>query len=151
MKSNRGVTLTSLIIYIIGLVIVIALMANLSGYFFKNLSNVTMKQSVEEQYSSFLSYITKDANSNNLINVQSSLEGKDCIIFQFDDETEHQYIVQDENLYFISIEGANEKKIVLCENVSTSGNNVFTYADSKIDINFNICKINFSARLNVKI
>ena len=110
MKSNRGVTLTSLIIYIIGLVIVIALMANLSGYFFKNLSNVTMKQSVEEQYSNFLSYITKDANSNNLINVQSSLEGKDCIIFQFDDETEHQYIVQDENLYFISIEGANEKK-----------------------------------------
>ena len=60
MKSNRGVTLTSLVIYIIGLVIVITLMSNFSGYFYKNLSEVTIKQNADEQYSKFLSYITKD-------------------------------------------------------------------------------------------
>ena len=99
MKSNRGVTLTSLVIYIIGLVIIIALMSNFSGYFYKNLSEVTIKQNADEQYSKFLSYITKDANADNLTYVKSGAEGKDCIIFVFSDGTEHQYIHQNQIYY----------------------------------------------------
>ena len=102
MKSNRGITLTSLVIYVIGLVIVIAVMGNFTGFFYKNLEYTTMNQNSNEQYSRFLSYITKDANSDNLIYVQSGVQNVDCVIFRFSDGTEHQYITKNEKMYYIN-------------------------------------------------
>lgn len=150
MKSNKGVTLTSLVIYIIGLVIVIALMGTFTGYFYKNVSDVTMKQKAEEQYAKLLSYLTKDANSDNLIFVQSGGDQLDYLIFKFDDGTEHQYIYQDENIYYLDISGQNEKKILLCNDVLT-GSNVFTYVEKQIYLSCNINGENFSKILSVKI
>ena len=149
MKSNRGITLTSLVVYIIGLIIVISLMANVSGYFFKNVNETTLSQNADEQYSKFLSYITKDVNSDNLTYVKSGVDGKDCIIFKFTDGAEHQYINQDEKIYYINVENRNEKKIVLCEKVSSQ--NAFSYANKKIDVNFNISDSNFGTTLSVNI
>ena len=152
MKSNRGITLTSLIIYVIGLLIIIALMSNFLGYFNQNLSEISIKQNAEEQYSKFLSYITKDANSNKLAYVKSGADEKDCIIFVFSDNTEHQYICQNKNIYFVNVGDQIEKKITLCENISasTSTGNVFNYTDKKLYINFKINDSNFSTILNVK-
>ncbi len=150
LRSNRGVTLTSLVIYIVGLVIVIALMGNFTGYFYKNIKDVTISQSAEEQFSKFLSYITKDANSDNLIYVQSGANDKDCVVFKFKDGTEHQYIIQDQSIYYINVDDQNDKKILLCEKVSVSTVKAFSYNDKKIDINFNIGDANFSKTLSVK-
>ena len=149
MKSNRVVTLTSLVIYIIGLTIVIALMGIISNYFYQNITDVTIKQNADEQYSKFLAYLTKDANSDNLVYVQTGVNGEDNIIFRFDNQEEHQYIVKNSNIYYISIENINEKKIVLCENVSSS--KVFNYSDNKLEINFKINDKNFETSLNIKI
>ena len=150
MKSNRGITLTSLIIYVIGLLIIIALMSNFLGYFNQNLSEISIKQNAEEQYSKFLSYITKDANSNKLAYVKSGADEKDCIIFVFSDNTEHQYICQNKNIYFVNVGDQIEKKITLCENISAPTRNVFNYTNKKLDINFKINDSNFSTILNVK-
>ena len=149
MKSNRGVTLTSLVIYIIGLTIVIALMGLISNYFYQNITDVTIKQNADEQYSKFLAYLTKDANSDNLVYVQTGVNGEDNIIFRFDNQEEHQYIVKNSNIYYISVENINEKKIVLCENVSSS--KVFNYSDTKLEINFKINDKNLETSLNIKI
>ena len=151
MRSNKGITLTSLVIYIIGLVIIVALMGVFSGYFYKNINEVTIRQSEEEQYSKFLAYITKDVNSDNLKYVQSGINNKDCIVFKFNDGIEHQYIIQNGNMYYINIENQNEKKIVLCEKVSVSTTSAFNYIEKKVDVNFNIGDANFSTTLNVKI
>ena len=113
LRSNRGVTLTSLVIYIVGLVIVIALMGNFTGYFYKNIKDVTISQSAE-------------------------------------DGTEHQYIIQDQSIYYINVDDQNDKKILLCEKVSVSTVKAFSYNDKKIDINFNIGDANFSKTLSVK-
>ena len=149
MKSNRGVTLTSLVIYIIGLTIVIAIMGIISNYFYQNITDVTIKQNADEQYSKFLAYLTKDANSDNLVYVQTGVNGEDNIIFRFDNQEEHQYIVKNSNIYYISVENINEKKIVLCENVLSS--KVFNYSDNKLEINFKINDKNFETSLNIKI
>lgn len=150
MRSNKGITLTSLIIYVIGLVIVIALMGTVNGYFYRNVKILTLKQNANEEYSKFLSYITKDVNSENIEYVVSGMEGKDCVIFKFNDEKQHQYIVQDNMIYYINVENQNEKKIILCENVAISANSVFNYSDGKININLTIGNTNFSNELNVK-
>lgn len=153
MKSNKGITLTSLVIYIICLVIVIGLMSSFTGYFFKNTNEVTISQNADEQYTKFLSYITKDVNTDDLIYVKTGVNSTDSIIFKFETGIEHQYVFANETIYYISIENQNEKKVTMCENVVKSANNtpVFSYENSKIDINFNIKEKNFSATLSVNI
>ncbi len=149
MKSNRGITLTSLVIYVIGLVIVIAVMGNFTGFFYKNLEYTTMNQNANEQYSRFLSYITKDANSDNLIYVQSGVQNVDCVIFKFSDGTEHQYITKDEKMYYINSQSDKNEKILLCEKVTTSSENVFNYTDKTLNINLDIDNQNFTTTLSV--
>lgn len=149
MKSNRGITLTSLVIYVIGLVIVIAVMGNFTGFFYKNLEYTTMSQNSNEQYSRFLSYITKDANSDNLIYVQSGVQNVDCVIFRFSDGTEHQYITKNEKMYYINSQSDKNEKILLCEKVTTSSENVFNYTDKTLNINLDIGNQNFTTTLSV--
>ena len=149
MKSNRGITLTSLVIYVIGLVIVIAVMGNFTGFFYKNLEYTTMNQNSNEQYSRFLSYITKDANSDNLIYVQSGVQNVDCVIFRFSDGTEHQYITKNEKMYYINSQSDKNEKILLCEKVTTSSENVFNYTDKTLNINLDIGNKNFTTTLSV--
>ena len=43
MKNNKGVTLTSLIIYVIGMVIVVASISTLTTFFYKNIPFVSVK------------------------------------------------------------------------------------------------------------
>lgn len=149
MKSNRGITLTSLVIYVIGLVIVIVVMGNFTGFFYKNLEYTTMSQNSNEQYSRFLSYITKDANSDNLIYVQSGVQNVDCVIFRFSDGTEHQYITKNEKMYYINSQSDKNEKILLCEKVTTSSENVFNYTDKTLNINLDIGNQNFTTTLSV--
>lgn len=151
MKSNTGVTLTSLVIYVVGLVIIVGLMSTFNGYFNKNLNEVVIKQNSQEQYSKFLSYLTKDVNSENLIYVKSGVNSQDCIIFKFNNGEEHQYIYQNDSIYYLNIDSQNEKKITLCRNVSLLSTKAFSYLNGKIDVNFNINDENFSSSLNVNI
>lgn len=152
MKSNRGVTLTSLIIYIIGLVAIVAIISNFTGYFYKNVTDVATKQSAEEQHSKLLSYITKDVNSNDLEYVQTNVSGLDCIIFKFNGGKEHQYIYSEQKIYYININENSQSKILMCENIyPPSGSKIFQYDGSTLNMNLTISNINFSNILNLKI
>ena len=150
MKSEKGVTMTSLVIYVVCLIIIFGMMSVFSGYFYKNVNQITIGQNADEQYSRFLAYITKDINSDNLINVKTS-DDVDFLSFTFNDLTEHQYIYKNKNIYYISIKnnGTEEKKVLLCEYVES--NRVFSYNDRKIDLNFKINNKNYSTSLNVKL
>ena len=124
-------------------------MGNFTGFFYKNLEYVTMNQNSNEQYSRFLSYITKDANSDNLIYVQSGVQNVDCVIFRFSDGTEHQYIAKNEKMYYINSQSDKNEKILLCEKVTTSSGNVFNYTDKTLNINLDIDNQNFTTTLSV--
>ncbi len=149
MKSNRGITISSLVIYIIGLVLIIGVMGTVTGYFYNNLNEIVIKQDSQEQYSKFLSYLTKDVNAENLIFVQTGVNNQDCIILKFDNGEEHQYLYQNSNIYYLNIANQNEKKIALCSDVSIKSTSAFNYSDGKIDINFYINDEKFSSSLNI--
>ena len=148
MKSNRGITLTSLVIYIIGLTIVISIVGTFTNYFNRNINEVTIKQNAEEEYSKLLAFLTKDVNSDNLVYVESGKNGIDCAIFKFSDGIEHQYILQNQIIYYLNVENQNEKKIVLCENVTAS--KVFEYSDKILNVNYKVNEKDFSISLNIK-
>ena len=154
MRSNRAITLTSLIIYVIGLIIIVGMLNNFIHYFNKNINNIVISENAKEQYSSFLSYISKDTNSEDLLVVRSSDEHEDddYVIFKFKDGTEHQYIYANDNIYYINIiEEEIDKKILLCGDVSIELDKAFDYYMGTLYIDFDIGKENFSATLNINI
>ena len=63
MKSNRGITIITLIIYIIVLTIVIGTASMLMKYFYRNTDETVINKNTSSQYSRFLAYITDDINS----------------------------------------------------------------------------------------
>ena len=153
LKSNRGITLTSLVIYIIVLMIVISIMSVFTGYFFKNTKELTIKEISREQYTKFLSYITKDINSDSINFVKSGTtdENEKYLIFVFENQKEHQYILKNDNIYLLDISASSTKKILLCQNVSVNQTHPFEYseAEKNINVKFSINDEKFSAILNL--
>ena len=75
MKNNRGLTLASLIIYIIALFILIGTMSTLTKYFYKNFDSITVSDSIAKSYSSLNNYLSNDINSSDVENAFVSVEG----------------------------------------------------------------------------
>ena len=150
MKSNRGITLTSLIIYMLGLMMVVKLVTTFSSYFYNNLNGLMVKNSSQEQYSKFLSYITKDINSDDVVLVTSGINNEDCVIFTFSNGASNQYIFKNGSIYFVRINEEVEKILTLCTDVTTSGKSAFSYSEGRINVNFNINDDGFSNILTVK-
>ena len=63
MKSNKGITLISLIIYIIVLSIVVGTSSILIKYFYTNTEETVISKKTANQYSRFITYLTDDINS----------------------------------------------------------------------------------------
>lgn len=139
--------MTSLVIYIVGLFIVIATMSTFTGYFYQNLDTVVISQNASEQYAKLLAYLTKDVNADDLEFIQSGVGSQVCFIFKFKEEQEHQYIYQNGKIYYLDCNTQEEKKIILCSDISAI--NVFDYADGKINIDLKIGEESFSTSLNV--
>lgn len=63
MKSNRGITLISLIIYVIVLSVVIGTTSMLIKFFYANTEDTVISSKTADRYSRFVAYITDDVNS----------------------------------------------------------------------------------------
>ena len=69
MKSDRGITITSLIIYVIAMLIVIGIIANITAFFYRNVLNLE-----DESY-----YVRGTFTSKNLDFSKEELNDKDVI------------------------------------------------------------------------
>lgn len=149
LKSNKGITLISLVVYIIVLMIVIALMSGMSRYFYKNVNQITVIETGDEQFTRLLAYLTKDINQNSMTFVKTETDDDiDYMIFKFENDIEHQYIYQNQTIYYI--DKNKDKKILLCNNVSSC---IMTYNDTSktIEISININNKAYSKTLKVNI
>lgn len=63
MKSSKGMTILSLIIYVIVLTIVIGTASMLMKYFYRNTDELVISSEASSQYSRFITYLTEDVNS----------------------------------------------------------------------------------------
>lgn len=63
MKSNKGMSVTALIIYIIVFTVVVGTSSMLVRFFYRNSEDVLLTSNASSKYSRFLLYITNDINS----------------------------------------------------------------------------------------
>ena len=108
MKSNKGITLTSLIIYIIVLMLALGVLSVISKFFYRNLDYVESLGDNVSEYNKFNMFFLEDAKKNtNIISISN--DNKQII---FGDGTVYTY------------KGGNDKsiyrnKVKVCRNVET--------------------------------
>ena len=146
-KSDKGITLTSLVIYVIVLMIVIGLMSNFLGYIYKNTNKITIKENYEEQYTRFLSYLISDTNSDQLYFVKADSNNK-YLILKYNDGSQHQYIYSNESIYYINVSETAPKKILLCNKVTGL---TMDYSTNILQINMTINGRNYEKNININI
>ena len=62
MKSEKGVSLVSLIIYLIAMTIAVGIVARISNYFYRNINILDTSLTSSEEFLNFNAYITKEVN-----------------------------------------------------------------------------------------
>ena len=151
MKSNKGITIISLIVYIIALSFVIGITSMLIKYFYNNEQETVISKKTSDQYSRFVAYLTQDMNSEKI--ATKEVRGNTQIILNLKDGTIHRYVYDSytKSIYYIVAEDGVEKKyITLCENLEgctfTESGNVVT-TDIKINNEIRY-KNNFRMKLN---
>ena len=136
MKNNKGITMISLITYIIGLTIVLALIATLTSFFFKNI-NAKDVNSDTTQYTKFSSLFLEEINNknNSVIDCKSLTNGVSYIIFSSGNQ--YTFNANSKCIY--------KNKIKICENVETCDFS-YTFVDSKykIKVNFKTSNIDMT-------
>lgn len=105
MKSERGVTLTSIMVYVVALTSVVILIGRITTYFYKNIEVVSSGTNATAEYTKFNSYFTNEINikGNNIYLCEN-----DCIIFL---KSRNQYTFQGNAIYM--------NKIKICKDVES--------------------------------
>lgn len=124
MKSNKGVTLTSLIIYVIGMTIMVSIIATLTSFFYKNI-DIGDINSNTTQYTKFTSILSEEVNkkNNSVIDCQSLTEGVSYIVFS----SGNQYTFNQKS------KSVYRNNVKICDNIDTCDFS-YTYIDSKYKI-----------------
>ena len=73
MRTEKGVTLITVTIYIIIMLIMISIITVLTSYFYKNVDIQSISQNFNQQYTKFNSYFVKEVNKrgNKVVDIQS--------------------------------------------------------------------------------
>ncbi len=94
MKSQKGITLISLTIYIITFAIVIGIIATISGYFYGNLKDSNVELDPISEYITFSTFFSKEVNTKNV----ESQCGDNYIVF-INGENLVQYTFTNNSIY----------------------------------------------------
>ena len=117
MKSDRGVTTTRLIIYIIAMTIVVGIIATINSFFYSNVMNIEDESSNISELTKFNMYFLADIKKENNDIIKIS---ENAITFS----SGNTFTFQDNAIYLNSIR--------ICENVKNLQFNVNKYTDKNI-------------------
>lgn len=135
MKKNNGITMTSLIIYIIGMLIILGTLANLTSFFYKNIKIEDIQKDTTTQYTKFSSIFLEEINneSNYIIDCKTWTKNniKQSYII-FSSGNQYTYTSQNNCIY--------KNDIKICENIDDCDFS-YIFENSKY-----IIKVNFKTR-----
>lgn len=128
MKSEKGITLISLTVYIIAMSIVVAVVATISKYFYTNTKSLSENIDPITEYTKFNSFFTDEVNHENIKVLECKTE------YENPEDTNTQvnnsYIVFDNGIQYTFIKenkGIYRNKTKICSDVNKC---VFEYGIS---------------------
>lgn len=132
MKNNKGVTLASLTIYVIGLLVLVGTMAMITKYFYNNFDKIAIDDNASKDYAKLNNYLSNDINSGNVENAMASDDGS-MLTVKLNNFVSHRYKFEDNSIFYLEIKDNQvDKKITICNNVKSCN---FTVINKVINLN----------------
>jgi len=100
-RKESGITLISLIIYIITIMVVIGILSTISKYFYSNVSYISEMGKYVSEYNKFNMYFVKDVKNN-------------TEIYSISD---NEIVFEDGNIYTYSNGAIYRNKVKICSNI----------------------------------
>lgn len=119
MKSQKGITLISLTVYVIVMVIVVAVVSVISTYFYSNINSLSDTIHPMTEYTKFNSFFSDEVNHSNI----KVLECKENYIV-FDNGVQYTFIEENKGIYRDRVKIANEVESCTFEYKIKNGKNV---------------------------
>lgn len=110
MRSQKGVTLVSLIIYVIAMAIVVGILATITTFFYKNVQDVSADIAPITEYTNFNSYFSDEVNHKNLKVIKCGTNeenGQNYILFS--NGVQFTYVAENKGIY--------RNKVKICRNI----------------------------------
>ena len=135
MSNNKGITMTSLLIYVLGMVIAVSIIATLTSFFYKNV-NVGNINNDTTQYTKFSNIFSKEIERKNNEIIECKTTGKDenkISYIIFSSGNQYMYKAENKSIY--------KNKVKICQGVENCEFS-YTYKDSsylvKVEFKTNI-------------
>lgn len=106
MKSQKGITLISLTIYITAMTVVIAVMAIISSYFYTNVDETSKNIEPLTEYTKFNNFFTDEVNHMNI----KVIDCKESYVV-FSNNIQYSYIPENKGIY--------RNNVKICRNVES--------------------------------
>lgn len=103
MRSNKGITLTSLVIYVIAMVIVVTTVSTITSYFYNNIDNMNASTDSATVFTKFNMYFSEEINIKDNYPLAASA---DYIVFS---KTGNQYTFKNSSIY--------KNQVKICDNI----------------------------------
>ncbi len=110
MKSQKGVSLISLTVYIIVFTIVIGVIANITKFFYRNLEDSNENLDPILEYTSFNTFFSDEVNHKGIEVLETGIEenGQNYIVFS--NGVQYTFSTKNEAIY--------KNKVKICKNIS---------------------------------
>lgn len=123
MRTEKGVTLITVTIYIIVMLIMISIITVLTSYFYKNVDIQSISQNFNQQYTKFNSYFVKEVNKrgNKVVDIQSVSIPQDEEENAETNTSQQNYIVfssGNQYTYIPKNQGIYRNKVKIAQNIT---------------------------------
>ncbi len=107
MKSDKGITLISITIYVIVMAIVVGVVAIISTFFYSNMSGTEQDFDPITEYTKFNSFFSDEANHSNIkvLECGTTENGQNYIVF--DNGVQYTFIPENQGIYRNHVKIAN--------------------------------------------
>ena len=135
MNNNKGITLISLMIYVIGMTIILGIIATITSFFYNNVNIEDLNEDTTTQYTKFSSIFLEEINTENnkVIECKTLVENDEQINYIiFSSGNQYTFNSKSKSIY--------KNKIKICKNIDNCEFS-YTFGDSKYKI-----KVKFKAK-----
>lgn len=101
MKSERGVTLTSLVIYLIAMVLTVTIITVITSYFYKNVEVTTQSYDFMGEFTKFQSYFSEEVNldANKIVEISENQNSTSQVYIVLSSGNQYTYVKANKSIY----------------------------------------------------
>lgn len=109
MKTQRGITLISLTIYVITMAVVVGILATVTSFFYNNIKDVNVDIDPITQFTTFNSFFADEVNHSNLKVVACGTTDSNQNYIVFGNGVQYTFVPENNGIY--------RDKVKICRNI----------------------------------